>query len=349
MSGVTFATGAPDVFAAGLLATLDVDGGPSEEQLQVLEAFVSHVWAAPDLDVGALTPLSAREVADRLSDGSDRLRFSEMAIVLELCRHPLSIAQVARIEAYVGELGVDGIELQSVREAIEQGAAVAAEDLERSYRDILPEVSELQLRDRDLTLEAPDPALAARLRALGDLPLGTLGREYIDYYDRHGFGLPGEDLHLPAHYVNHDMNHVITGYAPTAPGEVARSGFLWAAAPNRHNWLEFLLSMSIHESGVVNHGEIRAKLATLDRDGAADLLGEGLDRGQHCTVDLPSVDHLAIAAEPLGSIRARSTSCPSTTAHPASTFEPTTTTRRHPASSSGSSTITGVSTVRMAA
>jgi len=305
MGEVMFATGPAEVFAAGLLSAIDADEGPSDEQLQVLGAFVRHVWGNPELDLRALTPLSAQDVAEQLADSGDRLRFSEMAIVLELCRHPPSIAQVALVESYLGELGVEGLELQSVREAIEHGAAAATEDLERSYREILPEISELQLRDRDLTLDAPDPELAARLRAFQDLPTGTLGREFIEYYDRHGFGLPGEDLHLPAHYVNHDMNHVITGYPPTAPGEVARSGFLWAAAPNRHNWLEFLLSMSIHESGVVNHGEIRAKLATLEREGAADLLGEGLDRGQHCTVDLPSVDHLAIASESLESIRAR--------------------------------------------
>jgi hypothetical protein len=305
MHQVTFATGTAEVFAGGLLAAIDVGGGPSDEQLCVLRALVAHVWHDSDVDLRAVSPLSPREVADRLADTGDRLRFSEMAIVLELCRHPLSLAQVARVETYVGELGVGGIELRSVRQAIEQGAAAAAEDLERSYREILPEVSELQLRDRALTLAAPDPELAARLRALHELPEGTLGRGYMDYYDRHGFGIPGEDLHLPAHYVNHDMNHVITGYAPTAPGEVARSGFLWSAEPSRHNWLEFLLSMSIHESGVVNHGEIRAKLATLERQGSAEQLGEALDRGQQCTVDLPGVDHLAIAAEPLDSIRER--------------------------------------------
>ncbi len=305
MTAVRFATGAADVFAAGLLAVIDVDGGPADEQLDVLQSFVHHVWRAPDLDVAALTPLTAAEVATGLTDEGDRRRFSEMAMVLELCRHPLSMAQVERVEDYVAALGVDGIELQSAREAIEEGAAVAAADLERSYREILPEVSEIQLRDKALTLDAPDPALAARLRALHDLPEDTLGWAFMDYYDRHGFGLPGEDLHLPAHYVNHDMNHVITGYAPTAKGEVARSGFLFAAEGTRHNWLEFLLSLSIHESGVVNHGEIRAKYSTLSREGAAELLGEGLDRGQQCTVDLPGVDHLAIAAEPLESIRAR--------------------------------------------
>ena len=136
-------------------------------------------------------------------------------------------------------------------------------------------------------------------------PPGHSARAYLAFYERNGFALPGDDVHLPAHYVNHDMNHVITGYEPTAPGEIARSGFLVAANASRHNWLEFLLTMSIHESGVLTHGEIRAKFATLSRPGVSDLLGEGFDRGRQCTVDLSQVDHLAIAGESLASVRAR--------------------------------------------
>jgi len=99
------------------------------------------------------------------------------------------------------------------------------------------------------------------------------------------------------------MNHVITGYEPTAPGEIARSGFLWAANDSRHNWLEFLISMSIHETGVLSHGDIRAKVATLDREGAPDLFGEGLARGSLCSVDLSQVDHLALVELPLDRVR----------------------------------------------
>jgi hypothetical protein len=308
VSSPTTATGFephdPEVVVAGLLEAIDVDGGPTDEQRAVLGSIARHVWRL-DLDLDALTPLTPDEVAARLAGDDDRTRFCEMAMVLELCRHPQSATQVARVEDYAAALGVHGVELDTTRTALERGAAVVAEDLERSYREILPEISELGLRDRYLTLDEPDPALADRLRALHDLPPGTLGHAYVEFYRRNGLTVPGDDTHLPAHYVNHDMNHVITGYEPTAPGEVARSGFLFAANGSRHNWLELLLTLSIHESGVLTHGDIRAKIATLARPGVAELLGEGLERGRQCTVDLPSVDHLAIAAEPLASVRAR--------------------------------------------
>jgi hypothetical protein len=300
-----FSPGDADVFVPGLLGAIDVDGGPTDEQLAVLRAFVAHLWRRPDLDVDTLTPLTASELADRLFEDEARLRFCEMVMTLELCRHPQSAAQVSCAEACASALGVNGIAVETTRTALEQGAAVVSVDLERIYGDILPEVSERSLRDRFLRLDEPDHTLGDRLRALGDLPDGTLGRAYLAFYERNGFELPGDDIHLPAHYVNHDMNHVITGYEPTAPGEIARSGFLVAANTARHNWLEFLLTMSIHESGVLTHGEIHAKFATLSRPGVGDLLGEGLDRGRQCTVDLSQVDHLAIAGEQLAAVRER--------------------------------------------
>lgn len=305
MTTDSFAPGDAEVFVAGLLGAIDVDDGATDEQLSVLRALVVHLWKRPDLDVGDVTPLGTPELADRLPSPEERLRFCEMLMTLELCRHPQSEAQVDRAERCAATLGVTGIEMESTRIALEQGTAVVTADLERAYGEILPEVSERSLRDRYLRLETPDPALADRLRALSDLPDGSLGRAYLAFYERNGFALPGDDVHLPAHYVNHDMNHVITGYEPTAPGEIARSGFLLAADPSRHNWLEFLLTMSIHESGVLTHGEIHAKFATLSRPGVSDLLGEGFDRGRQCTVDLSQVDHLAIAGDDLADVRAR--------------------------------------------
>jgi ubiquinone biosynthesis protein Coq4 len=290
---------------AGLIGGIDVDGGPTDEQVAVLQRLVTDFWQRSDLTLGEVPPLDPGATARALTTGATRLRFCEILMTLELCRHPQSGTQISQVEAYVGALGVSEIEVETTREALERGADAASEDLERFYGGILPEISEITLRDKYLRLDQPDHELARRLRALHDLPEGTLGHAYVEFYRRNGIALPGDDINLPAHYVNHDMNHVITGYEPTAPGEIARSGFLWAANDSRHNWLEFLMTMSIHESGVLNHGEIRAKVATLARPGVPELFGEGLERGAQCTVDLPQIDHLALAEVPLSQIRAQ--------------------------------------------
>jgi len=301
--GVSIPVEEIDPLVGGLVGGIEVGGGPTDEQLVVLGSIVSDLWQRGDLKLEQVTPLSPREVASALGLPDTRLRFCELLMTLELCRHPQSAAQVTSVEEYVTAMGVDDIEIVVVREALDRGADQASTDLERSYGEILPEISEASLRDRYLRLEEPDHELARRLRALHDLPEGTLGHAYVEFYRRNDITLPGDDIHLPAHYVNHDMNHVITGYEPVAAGEVARSAFLWAANDSRRNWLEFLATLSIHESGVLNHGDIRAKVATLNREGVAELFGEGLVRGAQCTVDLSQVDHLAIAASPLAQVR----------------------------------------------
>jgi hypothetical protein len=288
---------------AGLLGGISPRGGPTPEQMVVLESITRDLWGRADIALQDLTPLSPAEVAKALERPQARQRFAEIMMTLELCRHPMSMDQVELAEKYVAAMGINDVEIEVTRTAITKGAEAAATDLERCYSEILPEISELSLRDRYLRLDEPDPALAERLRKLRDLPEDTLGYQYLEFYRRNNIELPGDDIDLPAHYVNHDMNHVITGYEPTAPGEIARSGFLLATNDSPHNWLEFLLTMSIHESGVLNHGAIRAKVATLNREGVPEFLGEGLKRGTQCTVDLSQVDHLAIAHLPLEQVR----------------------------------------------
>lgn len=292
-----------DPAIAGLLGSITTADGPTPEQVTVLTSLAHHVLGREGLDLAGVRPSSPKDVAGALQRPDARLRFAEIVLTLEVCHHPMSEDQVTLSEKYVTAMGLGDAEIETTRTAIEQGAEAAATDIERSYSTILPEISELSLRNKYLRLDRPDHTLAARLMKLHDLPQDTLGYQYIEFYRRHGFPLPGDDVNLPAHYVNHDMNHVITGYEPTAPGEIARSAFLMAANDSRHNWLEFLLTMSIHESGVLNHGDIRAKVATLDRDGVPDFLSQGLRRGAQCTVDLSQVDHLAIAHLPLEQVR----------------------------------------------
>ena len=144
-------------------------------------------------------------------------------------------------------------------------------------------------------MEAPAPALAARLAALGDLPEGTLGRAYVEFYRRNGLTLPGADTHFPAHYVSHDMNHVIAGYEPSGPGEIALGAFTLAMNDNDASWLQFVTNLVIHEAGLLKHGAIMPKASTLQRPGATRLLGEALARGAQCTSDFSQAEHLAMA------------------------------------------------------
>jgi hypothetical protein len=251
-----------------------------------------------------MTTLSPEEAASVITDRADRHLSMELMVTLELCRHPESTAQIGRVETYARALGVNGPELEIFRIWIDEGTKRATEDYDRFYGEKLPTLSEPSLRNQYLTLEEPDLQLAEQLEVLHDLPENTLGYAYIEFYRRNGITVPGRDVHTPAHYVSHDMNHVISGYEPTGPGEIALGAFTLAMNDNDANWMQFITNLAIHEAGMIQHGEIVPKASTLLRPGATDLLGEALWRGSQCTADFSQTDHLVMADWLLDDVRA---------------------------------------------
>lgn len=226
-------------------------------------------------------------------------------MLLELCRHPESRAQVERVEAYADALGPDGAEeRQIIRTWLDEGVQRATDDFDRFYDAQLGTLSEPSLREGYLELTDPDLELARRLEGLHELPEGTLGHAYVEFYRRNQLTVPGADIHFPAHYVAHDMNHVITGYEPTGPEEIALGAFTLAMNDNDANWIQFLANLAIHEAGLLKHGEIMPKTETLSRPGATDLLGDGLWRGAQCTSDFSQADHFTFAPWQLEDVRA---------------------------------------------
>jgi ubiquinone biosynthesis protein Coq4 len=265
---------------------------------------VAHLWNRPDLDVASLDPLGPDAAAAAITDPGVRRRCNELMVVMELARHPQIAAQVSRVEEYAHAIGMGGPELEICRDWINVSAVRAMDDFERFYAGSLSILSEPSLREKYLRIEEPDLELAAKLVALHDLPEGTLGHAFVEFHTRNGLAMPGADIHTPAHYVSHDMNHVIAGYEPTGPGELALGAFTLAMCDNDANWIQFIASLAIHEAGIVQHGDIMPKAATLSRPGAADLLAEGLQRGAQCTSDFSQAEHLSMVDWPLADVRA---------------------------------------------
>jgi hypothetical protein len=153
--------------------------------------------------------------------------------------------------------------------------------------------------------DTPKPELAARLREMHDLPEGTLGYEYVEFYRRNDLTLPGDDPNMPAVFVAHDMCHVIAGYEPTGPEEIALGAMQLGVVDSDAHWVQFLGNLAIYEAGYFNDESFVGKTATLQREGAAVLLAEALRRGSQCTGDFTCADHLALAATPLAEVRER--------------------------------------------
>ena len=282
-----------------LLGGISVDDGATAAQLAVLRAVVAHLWERPDLDPAALAPLEPDAAASLIVDPEARRRLIELLVTLELCRHPQTESQIRPRRVLRGRVRDRRSGARDRPPLDRRRRRRATEDYDRFYAGDLPQLSEPDLRADYLVLTEPDLELARRLERLHDLPSDTLGYWYIEFYRRNHLVLPGADTTLPAHYVSHDMNHVITGYEPTGPGEIALGAFTLAMNDNDASWLQFMTNLLIHEAGMLKHGAILPKPESLERPGATELLGEAFARGTQCTSDFSQIDHLSMATWPL--------------------------------------------------
>jgi len=290
----------------GLLGAADVDGGPTAGQVAVLRAVSVHLWERPDLDPSEVVPLGPAETAAALDDAETRRRFHEVMFAIEMCRHPMTTTQVSRVEEYAAALDLGGADVVMFRDLVDQGVARAAADFARFFDDMIPARSEPSLRAMTEHEPAPDPELVARLEALHDLPKGSLGWTFVEFYRKAGIALPGsEGSALDPLYVAHDMIHVITGIAPTGEGEIALGGFQVAMNDTPANAFAFLSPLIVHEAGFAGIDTVEKTAGTLARPYAAELLGRSMARGAATTGDFAFVDHFDLAPLPLAEVRAR--------------------------------------------
>jgi hypothetical protein len=289
----------------GLVGAIDVGGGPTDEQVVVLRAVTTHLWERPDLDPATVIGTGPVETAAAVPDAGARRRFHEILFTLEACRHPLVPEQVDRVEQYAAALAVAGPDLALFRTAVAEGTERAAADFARFLDASIEARHEAGLTPR-ASAERPEPGLAARVAAFADLPDGSLGRAYLDFYARHGLGLPGAAAHPMNHFfVAHDMTHVIAGIEPTAAGEIALSAFQMAMDDTPTNVGALLCSLVVHEAGLGSSPTFGTEERILADPDAARLLGEELARGARCSADCSAADHFALAPLPLAEVRRR--------------------------------------------
>jgi ubiquinone biosynthesis protein Coq4 len=252
----------------------------------VLEAISTHVFGLRPEDVEPLGPSGA---AAALGDVSDRRLAAEAVVLMETVHHPASEAMLAATQEYLTALDDAGEFGDIVRDQVRGAQEHAAADLAR----ILGEPTTEAAIEDDSTEE-----LRRRRDALRECAPGTLGRGFVDFYERNGFEWPLDHVSL----VHHDFDHVIAGYGATPEAELALQAML-SAADNRH-FSGLLASLMLFEVGLIPFGEIEPKEQTLARPGAADLLAEALARGAGCGTDFGAVDHFAATDRDLAELRA---------------------------------------------
>lgn len=293
-------------FAGGLMAGIDVDSGPTNEQLGVLQAIVSHVWNRPDLNLMTVRRIGPNELADLLTDEDHRNAFHELHLILETCRHPMTDGQVELVQAYADALGVDGEDLAIFRDLVSDGVEAAAADYERFVAYNLTERAEPSLVTMLPDADLHEAALAQKLEAFAEYGPGTLGRAFLGFYERFGLTLPGVDSSTYHHFfVAHDMTHTIAGLSTTVPAEIALSAFQFAMNNDRLNRAALLASLVAHEAGFAHPAHLaRPDDSVLSNPASAKLLAAELRRGSMCRGDFSLIDHFELAPMQIADVRA---------------------------------------------
>jgi hypothetical protein len=276
-----------------LLQVASVDGGPTDEQLRIIQGLQRGYFGLEGaLD---LVPLPADAIGEFVTDAGSRYRLVEMMIVLEFARHPASPALVDAVESYAAQLGVDEPMLLVARRAAEHDRALLMADWRRFARATPVQPA---LRDR------PADEAAERLASLRHCGEGTLGRAFADFYDRWGLQYPSAPEPMGFNLISHDFSHVLSGYRPNdAIEEVALSAMIVSATDGASHFSALAGSMALYEVGLFDALDITATKGVLGRPGSPEILADAMRRGASCTADFAALDHLALAEEPLDSLR----------------------------------------------
>ena len=223
-------TGAQSLAVLGALHRVAGAGGtPTEADRRALAAFDRFVLRRDPARDATVPDVSPGALAAALPDAGAATHVAQFLVVMALVDGAVDQAKIAVVVAYAHALGVDE---DAVRQLAELGrgnlAWVRADAQRQNLRSITG-------RELDVPVDRwilpyrdghADPALAARYRALGALPSGTLGRTFFEFYRANGFAFPGEPQGVNERFAApHDTTHVLSGYDTSPQGELLVSTF----------------------------------------------------------------------------------------------------------------------------
>ncbi|MGA8371635.1 MAG: hypothetical protein WB765_16015, partial [Acidimicrobiales bacterium] len=110
----------------GLIEVASVDGGPTDEQLRVVQGLLRGYFGIESaID---MVPLPAEELKNIVTDMSSRYRLVQTMIILQFARHPASEKLADSVERYAAALGVDEPMLVVARDAAQHSRELLMAD-----------------------------------------------------------------------------------------------------------------------------------------------------------------------------------------------------------------------------
>lgn len=306
---------------AGLKDLIDCGDQGTQEQTSVLKAIALGIFKIPLETYNNLQSVSQHQLAQTVNEPFLRRRYIQLAIMLELCRHPKSQQQLSKLESAAELLGLKGDALTVCRNMIDSSALEATTDYIRRYEQYFLALQE-QHGPETFNHEGSrqyDDLFFQTLDSFSSMSPGSLGREFFNFYERNGMRLPSRTSINPGYYVCHDMNHVIAGYEPTGIGEICLGAFKLSMNDSDANWMASMTNFLIHEAGVFKPGHsaqyepvgadgdpfdgLKGQRGVMTLKGAPEMLADALERGSQCPMDFSTIDHIEMATIPLKEIR----------------------------------------------
>lgn len=287
-------------------------GGPEIDPAErlTIEAIRDHLAHQPDLDLDGLSPLTPEALAEQVSDPIWRERIFRGMTVVALMDGQLSEERLSYLRRAARSLGVGEVVVNTYANLVHERMALVRLDMARrgflvgAVRDFLGRGRlEAAMQLARYVLKQSDPALAARYRALGDLPEGTLGHAYIQFIESNGFSVPGEPGGPPPPIARHDCMHVLGGYGTSPAEEGGVAGLQAGMSRSSDPFFSILLVLAEFQLG---RSVVPIETGQHQHDLDPAVLFQGLERGLQMNRNLiGDWDLFADAAVPLEELRLR--------------------------------------------
>ncbi len=307
--------------ARGIATAVAPENGLTRVQAGMLEA-IALALTGVEIDYLVLDPLGPEELAEGLA-GHDllyRQRIVHHMVLGELVLRPLPTVVAHRVAMYAEALGVKDDFVRVARRYAQGAYGLAWMDLQRNgfvdhvrdAGDDAPQRKDEPARDTPAPFEPAqvDPELAARWKALEDLPPETLGRSTWEMYDGRGFALPGTPGGAPAYLAQHDFCHVLADYGTNLKGELEVFAFVGRADPDPKGFAWLATLIGLFETGYISG------TGFFDRDvrehnvqapGMNQRIADAIRRGKVVSevhgADLFDVDYHELSERPVGDVR----------------------------------------------
>jgi hypothetical protein len=284
--------------AAGIRAMTMVARAPGKmaEPARRLINAAQKLLLHTDYDIDALEPIVPEALAEAVVRPELRTQLVNGMVVLSLAAGAPPPQQVELVRSFAAALDIASPALRLIRHLANHDLLLYKLCMMRNshMRDVFKDqlhyhggVTGLIKNVMTLTGVMEDAKLAARYRALEQLPDGTVGKRFWQHYHDNGFGFPGEKGGFPEAGVYHDFTHVLAGYNTTGEGETLVAAFIAGFRQGRpdHGLFSALFGLSLFSAGVNV-----TPIGVTPRTGAVGNVAEqffiAIQRGSQMEVDL---------------------------------------------------------------